>query len=164
MVGLAAHETGHLLFDGIFDADPGIRRVEFYGIPFFAITHRADLTPRREFAVSSAGFWVQHATSEWILTRRPRLRHERAPFQKGMLAFNVAASTAYSIAAFGKIGPVERDTRGMADTSRLDEGWIGAVVLAPAVLDAWRYLDPDAKWVVWVSRAAKIGGVLLVLR
>jgi hypothetical protein len=81
-----------------------------------------------------------------------------------MLAFNVAASTAYSIAAFGKIGPVERDTRGMADTSRLDEGWIGAVVLAPAVLDAWRYLDPDAKWVVWVSRAAKIGGVLLVLR
>ena len=163
MVGLVAHEGGHLLFDGIFGADPGVKRVEFYGIPFFAITHR-HVSRRQEFVIASAGFWVQHATSEWILTRRPRIRDEHAPFSKGVLAFNVGASTAYSIAAFAKIGPPERDTRGMAVGARLDEGWIGAIILAPAVLDAWRYLDPDARWAVWVSRAVKIGGVLLVFR
>ena len=163
-VGLAAHEGGHLFFDVVFDADPGIKRIEFQGIPFFAITHRADLSPRREFTVSSAGFWVQHATNEWLLTRRPRLRDERARFAQGMLAFNLGTSTVYSIAAFARGGPSERDTRGMAASARIDERWIGAIVLAPAVLDAWRYLDPDAKWAVWASRAVKVGSVLLVLR
>src|SRR6185436_10847877 len=47
-VGLAAHEAGHLLFDGIFGAQPGIKKVDFHGIPFFAITHDAGLTPRKE--------------------------------------------------------------------------------------------------------------------
>jgi hypothetical protein len=163
-VGLAAHEGGHLFFDLIFDADPGVQRVEFHGIPFFAITHRSDLSRRREFTVSSAGFWVQHATSEWLLTKRPRLRDERDRFAQGLLAFNVGASVAYSFAAFAESGPAERDTRGMAASARMDEGWIGAIVLAPAVLDAWRYLDPDAKWAVWASRALKVGAVLLVLR
>jgi hypothetical protein len=163
-VGLVAHEAGHLFFDIVFDADPGVRRVEYHGIPFFAITHRANLSPRQEFTVSSAGFWVQHATSEWLLTRRPRLRDERARFAQGLLAFNVGASVAYSFAAFTRSGPVERDTRGMASASRIDEPWIGAIILAPAVLDAWRYLDPDAKWAVWTSRALKVGAVLLVFR
>jgi hypothetical protein len=163
-VGLVAHEGGHFVFDVIFDADPRFRRIEYLGIPFFALTHRPDLSPRREFTVSSAGFWVQHATSEWILTRRPGLRDERARFAQGLLAFNVGASVAYSVAAFSRSGPVERDTRGMASSTRLDEPWIGAIVLAPAVLDAWRYLHPDAKWAVWTSRAVKIGAVLLVIR
>jgi hypothetical protein len=163
-VGLVAHEGGHLVFDVIFDADPRIKRVEYHGIPFFALTHRADLSRRREFTVSSAGFWVQHATSEWLLTRRPRLRDERARFAQGLLAFNVGASVVYSIAAFSRSGPPERDTRGMAWGARMDEPWIGAIVLAPAVLDAWRYLHPDAKWAVWTSRAVKIGAVLLVIR
>ena len=33
--------------DVIFDADPGVKRVEFHGIPFFAITHRADVETER---------------------------------------------------------------------------------------------------------------------
>lgn len=163
-VGLVAHEAGHLLFDAIFDADPGVKKVDFYGIPFFAITHRSDLPRRQEFVISSAGFWVQHGTNEWLLTRRPRLRQQHAPFAKGVFAFNVGASTAYSVAAFARIGPPERDTRGMAVGSHLAEPWMGALILAPAVLDTWRYLDPDARWPVWASRAAKIGAVLLVLR
>ncbi len=162
--GLVAHEGGHLLLDVVFDADPTVKRVEFHGIPFFALTHRNDLSPRREFAVSSAGFWVQHATNEWILTATPTLRDQRAPFRKGLLAFNVITSMAYSGAAFARTGPDERDTRGMADSARVDEPWIGVLILGPAVLDTWRYFDPDAKWAVWVSRAMKIGGVLLILR
>ena len=161
---LGAHEGGHLLFDAIFDARPGIDKVDFHGIPFFAITHRGDLSPRRELTISSAGFWVQHAGSEWLLTRRPRLRSEHAPLAKGILAFNVLASAGYAGAAFARTGPVQRDTRGIADSARLAEPWVGAIILAPAALDAWRYFHPEAKWAVWASRAAKAGMVLLVLR
>ena len=60
-IGLGLHEGGHLLFDAIFDAQPALAGVHFGPIPFFAITHRNDLSPRREFTISSAGFWVQEA-------------------------------------------------------------------------------------------------------
>ena len=159
-----AHEAGHLTVDLLFDADPRLKRVDFHGIPFFAITHRGDVSNRQRFVIASAGFWMQHAGNEVILFRRPKLRHERAPFRKGMLAFNVLASAAYAGAAFARTGPPERDTRGMAEGSRVDERWIGAMVLAPAVLDSIRYIDPEAKWALWTSRAAKVGLMLLVLR
>jgi hypothetical protein len=161
--GLGLHEGGHLLFDAVFGVRPEIKKVDFGGIPFFAITH-PDQPARTEFTISSAGFWVQHASSEVILTRHPRLRDERAPVRKGILAFNVLASVAYGAAACAKAGPVERDTRAMADTLRVDEAWVGAMVLAPAGLDAWRYFHPDSRWAKWVSRGVKVGMVLLVVR
>lgn len=163
-IGLAAHEAGHLLFAIAFDADPGIGKVDFHGIPFFALTHRSGLSPAREFTISSAGFWVQHATNEWLLTRRPRLRGERAPLLKGLFAFNVLASVAYAGAAFARTGPLERDTRGMAASLRVDERWMGALVLAPAALDTWRYFAPDGRVLVWISRVVKVGAVLLVFK
>jgi hypothetical protein len=163
-IGLGAHEAGHVATSLAFGEKPGIRKVDFHGIPFFAITHRSGLPPRREFTISSAGFWMQHAENEWLLVTRPALRRERAPFAKGLLAFNVLASVAYAGTAFAKTGPLERDTRGIAAASRVDERWIGAFVLAPAVLDSWRYYHPDAAWAVWMSRGVKIGMVLLVVR
>jgi hypothetical protein len=163
-LALLAHESGHLLFDGVFDANPRLKRVSFHGIPFFAITHDAGLSPRREFIIDSAGFWVQEATSELILSRRPNLRRERAPILKGIVAFNVLASVSYAGAAFARTGPAERDTRGMAGALRWKEPWVGLLILAPAILDAVRYFDPEARWAVWGSRAAKIGGVVVVLR
>jgi hypothetical protein len=163
-LGFVAHEAGHLVFDAVFDADPRLKRVDFHGIPFFAIAHRPDLPRRQEFVIASAGFWVQHAGSEWLLTRRPGIRHEYAPVAKGVLAFNIVTSMAYAGAAFARTGPPERDTLGMAVGSRTDERLIGALVLAPAVLDAWRYYDPDRAWLKWTSRAVKAGMVLLVIR
>jgi hypothetical protein len=163
-VALAAHESGHLLFDAIFEAHPGIKRVSFHGLPFFAITHDSGLSPRQEFVIDSAGFWVQEATNELILTRRPGLRREHAPFVKGVFAFNVLASVGYAGAAFARTGPAERDTRGMADSLRWKEPAVGVLILIPALLDAFRYYHPDAKWAVWGSRAAKIGGVVLVAK
>lgn len=162
--GLGAHESGHLLFDGIFDAHPGIKKVSFHGLPFFAITHDAALSPRQEFIIDSAGFWVQEATNELILSRRPNLRREHAPFLKGVFVFNVGASIAYAGAAFARTGPVERDTRGMADALRWKEPYVGLLILIPAVLDAIRFYHPDQKWAAWGSRAAKIGGVVLIAR
>jgi len=164
VIGLAAHEAGHLLANAAFGEKPGLRKVDFHGIPFFAITHRSGLSPHREFVISSAGFWVQHAENEWLLARRPALRNTHAPFSKGLFTFNVVTSVAYSGAAFAKTGPVERDTRGMAASSRVDERLIGALVLAPALLDAWRYFHPDAKWAAWTSRGVKIGMVVMVVR
>jgi len=163
-LGLVIHESGHLIFDVAFDADPRITGVRFGPFPFFAITHRSDMSPRGEFTISSAGFWMQDIGSEWLLTKRPSLRDEHAPIEKGVLAFNVLNSTGYAFVAFARAGPFERDTRGMAQSIGVDERAIGAMVLAPAVLDAIRYFNPDARWAKWASRAAKIGSVLLVMK
>jgi hypothetical protein len=163
---LAIHEASHVAFDVLFEAHPGVKRVDYGGIPFFAITHEP-VSRRREFTISSAGFWAQHAVDEWLLTTRPSLRREHAPFAKGMLAFNVLTSAAYGGAALTHTGPPERDTRGIAVSTGpngVEERWIGVLVLAPAVLDTYRFFRPQARWATWTSRAVKAGMVLLVLR
>jgi hypothetical protein len=68
--GLVMHESGHVIVDFASGTTPGLRSVSYAGIPFFAITHDP-VTDGREFAISSAGFWVQHATSEWLLSTAP---------------------------------------------------------------------------------------------
>ena len=162
--GLALHESGHLIADWAFEEKVVVRKVDWKGVPFFALSHAPDLSPRREFTVSSAGFWSQFLYSEQILTHHPDLRHEQSPFRKGMLTFHVVTSLVYAGAAFAKTGPVERDTRGMAESLHINERWLGALVLAPAVLDTYRYFHPDARWASWSSRGVKMGSVLLVLK
>lgn len=163
-IAFGAHEAGHLVFDVAFGADPYVKRVELGAIPFFAIAHRTDLSRRREYTISAAGFWSQYAATELILSARPDLRRERAPVQKGLLAFHLLTSAGYGVVALVRAGPAERDTRGMAYGARLDERAIGTLVLAPAVLDAIRYARPGARWAAWASRAAKLGTVALLLR
>jgi hypothetical protein len=162
-IGLAIHESGHVATALIFDANPGLKGVSFGPIPFFAITHDP-VSPAREYTISAAGFWTQAAASEWILTRRPHLRDEKAPLAKGILAFHVAASAAYAFAALAGVGPDERDTRSMAGALRCREGWVGAMVIAPAAFDVWRYRNPESAWARWASRAAKVGLVVAVAR
>ena len=60
--------------------------------------------------------------------------------------------------------PIERDTYWMADSLQVDERWVGAIILAPAVFDAYRYFRPDSRWAKWASRTAKLSLVLLVIR
>lgn len=163
-VGFGAHELGHLFFNVVFDADPGIKKVSFAGIPFFAITHGNELPPRQDYVVAASGLWIQNAVNEWILSRDPDVRHERAPFRKGVLAMDVLTSVVYSGAALFKIGPAERDTRSMATALGVDERWIGVLVLAPALLEVYRCFHPEATWAAWSSRGVKIGMVLLVLK
>jgi hypothetical protein len=163
--GLAVHESGHVVFGAAFGAHPRVRGIRFGPFPFFAIGHDP-VSRGREFVISSAGLWLQNAGEEWLLSARPHLRDERAPWLKGLLAFDLATSAVYAIAAVGRFGPPERDTRGMAVSlghHGAPEPLVGAVVLAPAVLDGYRYLRPDAVWAVWASRGAKVGLVLLAL-
>jgi hypothetical protein len=150
------HEAGHLTLDLAFDANPRLTGVRFGPIPFFAVTHRSDLPPRREALISGAGFFSQHVTSEVVLSRRPP-GSTISPFEKGALAFHAAASLAYAGAAFARYGPFERDTRGIADATRSNERLIGALVLAPAVFDAWRYFRPGSRTAKWGARLAKAG-------
>ena len=108
-------------------------------------------------------------------TRAARLRRERAPFAKGVLAFNVFFRPfAYAGAAFARIDRSNRDTRGIASSAEIDERW-SALVLAPAVFDAWRYFRPRrsgrcaprAAKVEWCSsqvEARRSGGVSRVAR
>ena len=162
--GLGLHETGHLIANWAFEEKVVVKKVDYKGIPFFALSHAPDLSPRREYVVSSAGFWAQYLYSEQILTHHPRLKDEESPFRKGMLTFHVVTSLIYSGAALGKTGPVERDTRGMATSRRIDERWIGLMVLAPALLDMYRYFNADARWAAWASRGVKMGSVALVVK
>jgi hypothetical protein len=162
--GLAVHESGHLIGNWAFDSKVVVRKVNYKGIPFFALTHARRLSPRREFVVSSAGFWAQFLYSEQILTHHQGLKDEQSPIRKGLLTFHVVTSLVYAGAAFGRTGPVERDTRGMAEALRINERWLGVLVLAPALLDTYRYLHPEARWASWASRGVKMGSVALVLR
>ena len=162
-LGLGLHESGHVALDLAFRASPGVRKVSAGFIPFFAITHE-QVSPAREFAISSAGFWVQHAGSEVLLSRRPDLRHAHAPVAKGLLVFNVLTSVMYAGAAFARSGPIERDTHGMAVSANVREPWIGVSILVPATLDAARYYRPRSRWLRWASRASKAGGALLILK
>jgi len=162
-LGLGVHESAHLIADEAFGANPGVRKVSAGFIPFFAITHEP-VTPTKEFTISSGGFWAQHIGSEIILARHPQLREEHAPVLKGWLAFNIVTSVIYSGAAFARRGPLERDTRGIAVSADVDEPWVGVTVLAPAVLDAARYYRPDSRTLRWASRAAKVGGTLLIFK
>ena len=162
-LGLGLHESAHLVADEAFGADPGVRKVSAGFIPFFAITHEP-VTPTKEFIISSAGFWAQDVGNDIVLSRHPQLRQEHAPLLKGLLAFNVVTSVIYSGAAFARRGPAERDTRGIALSADVDEPWIGVTVLAPAVLDAARYYRPNSRALRWASRAAKVGGALLIFK
>ena len=162
-LGLGLHESGHVIAGWAFDANPGIKGITYGFIPFFAITHDP-VSPPKEYTISAAGFWMQAVTSEWLLTKRPNLRNEHAPVAKGVFAFHLIASATYGIGGLAHLGPPESDTHGMAGALRVNESWVGVLVMAPAVFDTWRYLRPQAVFPRWASRAAKVAMVLLVIR
>jgi hypothetical protein len=163
-LGLLIHEGGHFVWDEIFDAHPSIEAVHFGRIPFFAITPSRPLSARQLFTVASAGFWTQELSSELLQSPHRDLRRAHAPFAKGMLAFDVLTSIGYGVVAFLQVGPVERDTHGMASGLGVPEPAIGALVVAPAVFEAYRYYRPDSRWAKWATRALAAGSVLILVK
>ena len=108
-VGLGLHESAHVVADVASGVAPGLKKVTFGPIPFFAITHDA-VPPAREFVISSAGFWMQHVVNEYLFATHPTLLDEHAPVLKGILAFNILTSVAYSSAAFARRHAVSATT------------------------------------------------------
>lgn len=163
-LGFAAHESGHLFANLTFSSDVFTKRVKGLGVPFFAISHHKVLSRRREFVVSSAGLWAQFAAAEWILTKSPSLRSQRASLSKGLLAFHVVTSALYGVAGLGKVGPPERDTLGIAMGMGVNEPWAGIAALTPGILDAYRYFHPSARWARWASRISKMAMLIPLLK
>jgi hypothetical protein len=162
--GLAAHEGGHLACELLLGNRPDLHGVHFGPFPFFAIGPGRPTTPPERAVITSAGFWSQHASSEWMLSRHRGLRRESSPLRKGYLTFNVLTSVGYAGAAFFKAGPLERDTRGIAESSGVAEPVVGLMVLAPAALDAYRYFHPGSRWAPWASRATKLAFFVLAAK
>ena len=141
-------------FGAAFGAHPSVKPLHYGPIPFFRIDHNP-VSRRKEFVITSAGFWMQHLDSEWILTSRPDLRHESSPLLKGIFGFDLATSAVYSTAAFGRFGPPERDTLGMSTSMGHDgipEPIIGALILAPRCSTAGAISHPEATWAKWMAR------------
>jgi len=69
----------------------------------------------------------------------------------------------YAATALAGYGPDERDTKEMADSLRWSEESVGLLILAPALLDAYRYKHPKAKWAKHASRITKLLIIGLVL-
>lgn len=164
LAGLAIHEAGHYTLNLALGTDPYLKRVETAGIPFFAISHRKEVSPRQEYAIATAGFWAQHAMSEAILRKYPHLWRDAPMAVKGAFTFHLATSLVYAYAALAKSGPPERDTLAMARGLGLDERWIGLALLIPAALDLYRSLCPGTPWATWSSRGFKVGFVFALTK
>jgi hypothetical protein len=164
LVGLVIHESGHYAMERALGADPYVKHVEGAGIPFFAVSYRNSVSPKQEYAITSAGFWMQHAMSEAILAKYPRVWQEAPPSVRGAFAFHLVTSLIYAYAALAKSGPPERDTLGMAHGLGISERWVGLAVFLPAALDLYRSLHPNVPWATWTSRGVKIGFVFALTK
>jgi hypothetical protein len=177
LAAFAAHESGHLAANFVLHNRPRIVPVWGFGfVPFFAISpelacdqetcRRADghifrAGRRGKFAIVTAGFEVQHVTSEIILTLDQHLRRHRSPFLKGWLTFNIGLSVAYALASVLNIEDSHGDAGGAAALSHMPRALMAAWLVAPAALDAYRYLQNDSPWAPWLSRGLKVGFVSL---
>ncbi len=155
-VGFLGHESGHLIANLAVGSSPDLKGVEFSFIPFFTIEPGRELSNREHYITASAGFNAQHIINEWLLEEHPNLRNEDEPFLKGLATLNFWLTVGYSATAFAGYGPDERDTKGMADSLGWSEDSIGALILVPTLLDAYRYKHPDSKWARRASRISKI--------
>jgi len=179
VTAFVVHEACHGVANLAMANVPTLEPVRFLGFfPFFAVSPNIQCRdgiclrrggepfqpgpPGYAFIVSS-GILCQEITDEIILTEHPRIRHETAPFLKGMLLFNVATSVAYGIANLAGIEPPQGDLRSLDAVSGVPHGVFAAVVLGTAALDVARYFLPDVGWLPWVSRGSKVVTVGLVV-
>jgi len=154
--GFLGHECGHLIANTALNTNFHLKGVEFAVIPLFTIEPGRELSPREHYVTASAGFNAQHIINEWLLVRHPNLREEDKPFLKGLGTFNFWLTAGYAATAFAGYGPAERDTKGMADSLGWSEESVGALILAPTLLDAYRYVHRKAKWAKHASRITKL--------
>jgi hypothetical protein len=176
--GFLLHEAGHVFANLVQGNVPQFQGILGFGfIPFFTIAPRIHCEndtcykedgsqfwagPRGKFAITSAGYNVQHLTDEIMLSRTPDLRYRVAPFRKGLLMFNILLSVGYATAAITGIENPQGDLSRSAELIGFHPAYYATMLLIPAGLDIYRYFRPDAKWAPWVSRAGKTAVVGLM--
>jgi hypothetical protein len=175
LVGFLAHESGHVVMNLAYGNVPQFQHITTFGfIPFVAINPRLschgdvctkhDGTPLSggesgKYNIVTAGYDVQHITTEVLLTLEPDLRWRRAPFRKGVFAFDILLSVGYALSNITGTESSFGDSANAVAASGLPRAVFDAVLVAPAALDAYRFFHPEAKWAPWVSRGAKLGMV-----
>jgi hypothetical protein len=169
--GFVSHEAGHLLANYLLGNKPAWVGLRGFGVvPFFAISPelscndlgctKADASwfvPGRRgmYLISTAGFTVQHITSEIALSQDAWLRYHHAPFEKGFLAFNILLSIGYALSTLAGVEDSHGDAGGAAAVAHLPKPIFATLLILPAVFDTVRFLLPDATWAVGASRGSK---------
>ena len=169
--GLTLHEMGHVLTNLAYGNVPhitGILYAKF--IPWFVIDPRITNVggtyyknngslfaggARGYYVINTAGLVVQDIGSEAILSARPGLLYERAPYLKGMLWMNMILSIGYATASLIGTEDPHGDIYGAAQHSQYPHQLVAGLVLANGGLDVMRYLLPDTSWLPWMSRTSK---------
>lgn len=169
--GFLSHEAGHLLANYLLGNKPAWVGLRGFGVvPFFAISPElgcndfgctrpdgSHFGPGRRgmYFISTAGFTVQHITSEIVLTEDPWIRYHHAPFEKGFLTFNILLSIGYALSTLAGIEDNHGDAGGAAAVAHMPRAVFASLLVLPAALDTVRFFLPDTAWAVGASRASK---------
>ena len=148
-----------------FGEKPGLGKVDFHGIPVLR-DHASQRAAVARGIHDLVGRLLGAACHERMAADAPPARSEPSRRRSRRACLRSTCSRRLPTRARRSRKPVPRSAThaGMAASSRIDERWIGALVLAPALLDGWRYYHPDTKWATWASRGVKIGMVVMVVR
>jgi hypothetical protein len=173
------HESGHVLTNLALGNVPHFEGTKTLGfIPFFVINpgvhcqmdrcfkrngQRLPFDRNGSFLIATAGFEVQHITDEILLSLNPQLAEQYAPFQQGMLAFNIFLSALYAGGALTGLENPHGDLKTAAQRLGANERLCAVALLIPAALDAYRFFYPSATWAIWASRGTKASMIGLTL-
>jgi len=73
-----------------------------------------------------------------------------------MLAFNTLTSIGYVVANWAGVEPVDGDVRGISRDGGAPRMLLSTLVLGIAAVDVARYYFPQARWLAWLNRVAKV--------
>jgi len=171
LTGFLAHETGHIFANLMLGNNPHFEGTMVLGfVPFVVVSPGISCKGERcvdrsgdpfsagrrgTFFIVTAGFHVQHVLDEVLLGTQPALRTRVAPFQKGMLLFNLFLSCLYAGGAFTGLEDPHGDLVNAATLSGFEEAWLASLLLMPVALDTYRFFVPSSRWAPWASRGAK---------
>lgn len=156
LAGFVAHESSHLLIDGVLRARPTFEPVRLGRIPFFAIQPNRVRSERAAYAIAAMGFLGEAVYSEVILSRRPNLVVDHEPLLEGMLAFHGGLDVGYAVTGLLDVGPPQSDVMAMSRAARIPSWSVALMLLAPVAFDAVRYARPEDAWAVWASRGSRL--------
>jgi hypothetical protein len=169
--GFVGHELGHVVADLMTGHHPTFHTTKTGPFYFFAIQPCCGHLSNGElYFIASAGLTVNNLSSELILDIGPKLRSHHNPYLKGVLLVDIGLELGYAISGFLESKypnaiPAQSDVGSMARALGARPWQVGLTVMAPAVVDIYRYFVPSSAWAPWVSIESKLfmTGIVLPL-
>lgn len=160
--GFVGHELGHIVTDFMTLHHPTFHATKTGPFYFFAIQPCCgDLSHAEEYAIASAGLVVNDLSSELILQISPRIRSRHAPYMKGVLLADIGLELGYAISGFiqsahPKGFPAQSDVGSMSRALGVAPWRVSLSVMAPALIDLYRYFVPRSSFMPWVGIQSKM--------